>query len=127
MSRTINRIELLGRVGAGPEMRYTGNNTAVTRLRLATDRPSRDGESVTDWHTVICWGKLGEAVNTYVSKGDRLYVTGRLIYRSYENGKGEKRQQVEVHAQEAVFLDSRSGSAEVRDKDDSDADDQMPF
>ena len=127
MARTINRIELLGRVGVAPEMRYTGNDTAVTRLRLATDRPVKDGESVTDWHTVICWGKLGEAVNTYVSKGDRLYVTGRLIYRSYENGQGEKRQQVEVHTQEVVFLDSRSGSTEARGHEDSGTDGELPF
>ena len=74
MPRTINHIELLGRVGADPEMRYTPNGTAVTQVRVATDRPRQNGETDTDWHTVTCWAKLAEAVNKYVGKGDRLYV-----------------------------------------------------
>ena len=61
MARTINKVELLGRVGTDPEMRYTPNGTAVTNLRLATDRYRRDGEDATDWHTVIVWGKTAEA------------------------------------------------------------------
>ena len=125
MTRTINRIELLGRVGIEPEMRYTGNGTAVTRLRLATDRPTKNGEVETDWHTIICWGKLGEAVNGYVNKGNRVYVCGRLTYRSYEDDEGRKRQQTEVHAQEVVFLDSKHGTADA--DGDSEGSDDLPF
>ena len=55
MSRTVNKVELLGRVGAQPEMRYTPGGTAVTRLSLATDRRKQDGNSETDWHEVVCW------------------------------------------------------------------------
>ena len=69
MTRTINRVELLGRVGTDPEMKYTPGGTAVTRLRLATDRYRKNAEDATDWHTVVVWGKQGEAVNTYVGKG----------------------------------------------------------
>ena len=61
MARTINRVELLGRVGIDPEMTYTPNGVAVTRLRLATDRYRKNGEDATDWHTVVVWGKQGEA------------------------------------------------------------------
>ena len=57
MARTINRVELLGRVGKEPEMRYTSGGTAVTNLSLATDQPRKDGESTTDWHRVVCWAK----------------------------------------------------------------------
>lgn len=127
MARTINRIELLGRNGIEPEMRYTNNGTAVTRLRVATDRPPRNGETETDWHTIICWGKLGEAVNTYVGKGDRLYVSGSLRYRTYEDQEGQSRLHVEVHAQEVVFLDSRSGSAEGEEDEPAGQDDDLPF
>ena len=74
MARTINKVELLGRVGTDPEMKYTPNGTAVTQLRLATDRYRRDGEDTADWHNIVVWGKSGEAVNQYVQKGQRIYV-----------------------------------------------------
>ena len=109
MPRTINRVELLGRIGAEPEMRYTSNGTAVTNLSLATDRQRKDGESTTDWHRVVCWAKLAETINQYVAKGDRLYVTGRLVYDSYEGEDGQRRYYTEVHARDVVFLDSRNG------------------
>ena len=82
MAKTINKVELLGRVGADPEMRYTASGIAVTQVRLATDRHRRDGESETDWHTVVVWDKLGEATAEYVEKGQRMYVAGRLVQTS---------------------------------------------
>ena len=120
MPRTINRIELLGRVGADPEMRYTQSGTAVTQVRVATDRPRQNGETDTDWHAVTCWAKLAEAVNKYVGKGDRLYVNGRLVQNSYETQDGQRRHRAEVHAQEVVFLDSRNGGTRVAADDESD-------
>ena len=121
MAKTINRVELLGRVGKEPEMRYTSGGTAVTNLSLATDRPRKDGESTTDWHRVVCWAKLAETINQYVAKGDRLYVTGRLVYDSYEapstgSGQatdGQRRYYTEVHARDVVFLDSRNGQRDT--------------
>ena len=106
MARTINKVELLGRVGTDPEMKYTPNGTAVTNLRLATDRYRRDAEDATDWHTVIVWGKTAEAVNQYVTKGQRLYVAGRLVQNTWEGDDGQRRHRTEVHTQEVVFLDS---------------------
>ena len=110
MSRTVNKVELLGRVGAQPEMRYTPGGTAVTRISLATDRRRQDGSSETDWHDVVCWGMQAEAVNGYVEKGNRIYVAGRLLQNSWETEDGQKRRRTEVHAREVVFLDSRNGS-----------------
>ena len=110
MSKTINRVELLGRVGTDPEMRYAPSGTAVTQLRLATDRRRQDGAVEADWHTVTCWGKLAEAVSQYVHKGDRLYVAGRLAQNSYETQDGQRRHSTEIHAAEVVFLDSRNGA-----------------
>ena len=106
MAKTINRVELLGRVGADPEMRYTQGGTAVTQLRLATDRGRKNGEDATDWHTVVVWDKLGEAVAEYVEKGQRLYVAGRLVQSSWEGDDGQRRYRTEIHAQDVVFLDS---------------------
>jgi len=106
MAKTINKVELLGRVGNDPEMRYTASGIAVTQLRLATDRGRKNGEDVTDWHTVVVWDKLGEAVAQYVEKGQRLYVAGRLVQSSWEGDDGQRRYRNEVHAQDVVFLDS---------------------
>ena len=108
MARTINKVELLGRVGIEPEMRYTPGGTAVANIRLATDRYRRDAEDETDWHTVVVWNKLAEAVNDYVTKGQRLYVAGRLVHSSWEGDDGQRRYRTEVHAQDVVFLDSAS-------------------
>ena len=111
MAKTINKVELLGRVGADPEMRYTASGTAVTQLRLATDRVRKGGEAETDWHSVVVWDKLAEAVANYVEKGQRLYVAGRLAQNSWEGEDGQRRYRTEIHAQDVVFLDStRNGN-----------------
>ena len=119
MARTINKVELLGRVGTDPEMKYTPKGTAVTNLRLATDRYRRDGEGATDWHTVIVWGKTAEAVNNYVQKGQRVYVAGRLVQNTWENEDGQRRHRTEVHTQEVVFLDSNGNGASDDGGEDS--------
>ena len=124
MARTINKVELLGRVGTDPEMKYTPNGTAVTQLRLATDRYRRDGEDATDWHTVVVWGKTGEAVNQYVQKGQRIYVAGRLVQNSRETDDGQRRSRTEVHTQEVVFLDSNNGNG---NSGSDDGEEDSPF
>ena len=111
MTRTINRVDLLGRVGTDPEMRYTPAGTAVTQFRMATDRPRRNGEVETDWHSVTCWAQLAEIVNEHVGKGDRLYLTGRLAQNSWDGEDGQRRHRTEIHASEVVFLDSRNGES----------------
>ena len=122
MARTVNKVELLGRVGTDPEMQYTPNGTAVTKLRLATDRRSQDGETTADWHNIVVWGKSGEAVNNYVQKGQRIYIAGRLVQSSWEGDDGQRRYRTEIHASEVVFLDSRNGNG-----DDNGQDDASPF
>ena len=118
MSRTINRVELLGRVGADPEMRYSQSGTAITQFRVATDRRRQNGETEADWHSVVCWGKQAEAVAEYVRKGNRVYVAGSLAQNTFETEEGQRIHRTEIHAQEVVFLDSngngngRSGEQE---------------
>ena len=110
MARTINKVELLGRVGTDPEMTYTPGGTAVTKLRLATDRYRRDAEDETDWHNVVCWNGTAEAVNNYVAKGQRIYVAGRLVQNTWEGDDGQRRHRTEIHANEVVFLDGNNGN-----------------
>ena len=83
MAKTINKVELLGRVGSDPEMKYTASGVAVTQLRLATDRVRKGGEAETDWHSIVVWDKLADAVAQYVEKGQRIYVSGRLVQNSW--------------------------------------------
>ncbi len=128
MAKTINKVELLGRVGNDPEMRYTASGIAVTQLRLATDRGRKNGEDATDWHTVVVWDKLGEAVAQYVEKGQRLYVSGRLVQSSWEGDDGQRRYRTEVHAQDVVFLDSsRNGNGGYANAGANTQDDDLPF
>ena len=117
MSRTINRVELLGRVGADPEVRYSQSGTAVATLRLATDRRRQNGETEADWHSVVCWGKQAEAVAQYVKKGNRLFVAGSLAQNSYETEDGQRRHRTEIHAQEVVFLDSNGNGHTKREEE----------
>ena len=121
MARTINHVTLLGRVGAAPELRQTKSGTAVAQLRLATVRYSKsnDGQSETDWHSVVVWGKTAEAVARYVAKGDRVHVTGRLQQHSWQTDSGARRSRTEVHASEVIFLDSRNGRDERKEGGDS--------
>ena len=126
MARTINRVELLGRVGVEPEMRYTQSGTAVTKLRLATDRRRQNGETETDWHSIVAWGKTAEVVNQHVGKGDRVFVAGRISYSSYEGSDGQRRFRTEVHANEVIFLDSRNGNGKGAEVEQAESEDS-PF
>ncbi len=127
MARTINRVELLGRVGTEPELRYTQSGTAMAQLRLATDRRRQNGENSTDWHNVTAWGKTAEVVNEHVGKGDRIFVAGRLSYSSYEGSDGQRRFRTEIHAGEVIFLDSRgNGNGKGAEVEQTEAEDS-PF
>ena len=120
MSRTVNRVELLGRVGADPEMRQSEGGTPVTQFRMATDRRRQNGETEADWHSVVCWGRQAEAVAEYVRKGNRLYVSGSLAQNTFETEEGQRIHRTEVHAREVVFLDSNgNGNGRSGDRDEA--------
>ncbi|MYE38757.1 MAG: single-stranded DNA-binding protein [Chloroflexi bacterium] len=131
MAKTINKVELLGRVGSDPEMKYTASGIAVTQLRLATDRVRKGGEAETDWHSVVVWDKLADAVANYVEKGQRIYVAGRLVQNSWTADDGQRRYRTEIHAQDVVFLDSArngNGSGEHANTGaNTQTDDDLPF
>jgi single-strand DNA-binding protein len=110
----MNRVELLGRVGTVPDLKYAQNGTAVCQFRMATDRRRQNGQTEADWHSVVCFGKLAEAVAEYVQKGNRLFIAGSLAQNSYEREDGERVYRTEVHAQEAIFLDSNGNGGNGR-------------
>ena len=119
-NNTVNRIELIGSMGAMPEMRYTANGAPVTNFSLATNRIWRDqnGETckATDWHRVTTWGRLAEVVNQYMATGKRVRVIGRLEYQTWTDKEtGALRSRAVIVASQVLFLDydrAQSGLAE---------------
>ena len=114
MSRSVNKIILVGNVGRDPEVRTTQNGTKVAHLSLATNRyvPGDDGESRTDWHRLTLWSKLAQFAEDYVRTGSRVYVEGRLEYDSYERD-GVTIPTADVTVRELVLLSPRREEAPV--------------
>lgn len=115
MARSLNQVTLMGNLTRDPELRQTPNGQNVVSFSLALNRSYRDqsGEwqEATDYIDIVAWGPLAERVGQYLSKGRRCLVQGRLQSRSWEQD-GQKRNKVEVLANDVTFLDGRSGSDE---------------
>lgn len=109
----MNKVMLIGNVGADPEVRYVEQGVAVARLSLATTERGytlQNGTQVpdhTDWHNVILWRRLAEIVEQYVHKGDKLYVEGRLRYSSYDDRHGQRRFKTEIWADNIELFSQR--------------------
>ncbi len=116
MGRAINRVLLVGRLGGPPELRHTPTGRTVLRCRLATTEhwTGQDGreQERTDWHTVVVWGRRGEALARLLGKGLRVGIEGRLRSRQWQTPEGERRASVEVEATEVVLLDAPRGALE---------------
>lgn len=112
MARSLNQVTLMGNLTRDPELRQTPTGQNVTSFSLALNRSYKDqsGEwqEATDYIDIVCWGPLAERVAQYLSKGRRCLVQGRLQSRSWEQD-GQKRNKVEVLANDVTFLDSRGG------------------
>jgi len=112
MAEGLNRVILIGNLGQDPELRYTQSNQGVLSLRMATtesyfDTNTKERKERTEWHTVVVWGKRGEALNKILSKGSRIAVEGRLQTRSWEDKQGSKRYTTEVNAANVILLGGR--------------------
>ena len=109
----LNRVTLLGNLGADPELRMTQGGQAVLHLRLATSESYLDRNKVrqarTEWHRVSLWGNRAEALGKILAKGERVLVEGRLQTRSYDDKDGRKVYQTEVVATNVVLCGGRSG------------------
>lgn len=117
MARSLNKVMLIGNLGADPEARATPSGTKVVKISLATNRTFQDrtGEQQerTEWHRITFFGKLADIVEQYVSKGDRLYVEGRIEYSQTEDDKGGVKYWTDIVAQEMVMLGSVTGGPEM--------------
>ena len=112
MADGLNRVMLLGNLGADPELKMTGSGQAVLKMRLATTESYLDRNKVrqerTEWHSVVLWGKRAEALAKFLTKGSRLFIEGGLRTSSYDDKDGNKRYKTEVVASN-VILSGRGG------------------
>lgn len=111
---SLNKVMLIGNVGAEPEIKYVDQSTPVASIRLATSDPGytlANGTQVpeqTEWHTVILWRKQAEIVEKYVHKGDKLYIEGKIKTRTWDDRQGIKRYAVEIWASGIELLTPKS-------------------
>ncbi|XXT18605.1 single-stranded DNA-binding protein [Sorangium sp. So ce429] len=115
MAEGLNRVMLLGNLGADPELRFTQGGQAVLNLRLATTESYLDRDKVrkerTDWHNVVIWGKRAEALGKILSKGSSIFIEGSLRTSSYDDRDGNKRYKTEVIANNVLLTGGRGRGA----------------
>ena len=114
MARGVNKVILIGNLGADPEVKYMPSGDAVASLRIATSEAWKDkstGENVerTEWHRVVCFRRLGEIAGEYLKKGSKVYIEGKLQTRKWQGQDGQDRYTTEIVANEMQMLDSRGG------------------
>src|SRR5262245_13447353 len=111
----VNKVILIGNLGADPELRYTPGGQAVADIRLATNESWTDKngqkQERTEWHRVVMWGRPAEICKQYLTKGSRLYIEGRLQTRSWDDKDGNKKYMNEIVANDFMFLGGKGGGA----------------
>ena len=123
MSRSLNKVILIGNLGADPEVRSTNNGSRVATLSVATGRQwtgaGGEKQEKTDWHRVICWNNKGsssglaDVCEKYLKKGDKVYIEGRIEYRTWEDNNKQTRYVTEIIARELIMLGSKGAAAPV--------------
>ncbi len=111
MSRSLNKVMLIGNLGADPEVRSTSNGSRVATLSLATSRQwttqAGEKQEKTEWHRCVVWNAKGsglaDVVEKYLKKGDRVYVEGRIEYRTWQDKEGQKRYTTEINVRDLVI------------------------
>ena len=113
MAEGLNKVMLMGNLGADPELRVTSGGQSVLKLRLATSETYLDKNRVrqerTEWHSVVVWGKRAEALSKFLTKGSRLFIEGGLRTSSYDDKEGNKRYRTEVVANNIILAGSGGG------------------
>lgn len=117
MARGVNKVILIGNLGADPETRFMPSGGAVTNIRLATseswkDRQTGQQQERTEWHRVVFFNKLGEIAGEYLKKGSKVYVEGSIRTRKWQGQDGQDRYTTEIVANEMQMLDSRGGGGD---------------
>lgn len=114
MSRSVNKITLIGNVGRDPDIQQTKSGTKVAHFSLATNRRAPAGseeEEMTDWHRLTLWNRQAQFAEDYIRTGDRVYIEGRLEYDSYERD-GVVIPTAEITVREVVLLTSKGAAAD---------------
>jgi single-strand DNA-binding protein len=124
VSRSLNKVTLIGNLGSDPEVRSTTGGNRVATFSLATSRTWNDAsggkQEKTEWHRCVVWNSkastLADVVERYVKKGDKLYVEGRIEYRQWQDKDGQTKYSNEINVRELIMLGSpRGGGAEAGD------------
>lgn len=115
MARGINKVILVGNLGADPDTRYMPSGKAVTNIRIATseswkDKQTGDQQERTEWHSIVMYDKLGEIAAEYLRKGSQVYIEGKLRTRKWQDKEGKDRYTTEVIASEMQMLGGRGGA-----------------
>ena len=130
MSRGLNKVMIIGHLGRDPEMRYTPSGKPVCTFSVAVSRTwnSGDGErhSETEWFNIVAWGNLAETCKQHLSKGQLVYIEGRLQTRKWEDKEGQKHSSVEVVANEMTFLSDRREGGQNHDAAPAPGDEGAP-
>jgi len=113
---SVNKVILIGNLGADPEMRCAGNGDAICNLRLATseswmDKGTGEKKESTEWHRVVLYRKLAEVANRYLKKGSKIYIEGRIRSRRWQDKEGVERTSTEIEAVAMNMLDGKPASA----------------
>ena len=109
---SVNKVILVGNLGADPETRYMPNGDAVCNIRLATteswkDKASGERKEITEWHRVVFYRRLAEIVEKYLKKGSAVYIEGRIRTRKWQDKEGQDRYSTEIHADNMLMLGGR--------------------
>lgn len=130
MSRGLNKVQIIGHLGKEPEMRYTPSGKPVTTFSVAVSRSwnSADGErhSETEWFNVVAWGNLAEICKQYLTKGQQVYIEGRLQTRRWDDKEGVKHTSVEVVANEMMMLGDRKDHNSTQSSSESGTPENTP-
>ncbi len=128
---SVNKVVIVGHIGADPETRFTPSGTAVANFNLATNesRKSSEGEyrDHTEWHSCVLFGKRAEFAGEYLKKGQLVYLEGRLQTRSWEDDSGTKKYKTEVVGNEITMLGKKVGTGSVSQEGNDASDDDLPF
>jgi single-strand DNA-binding protein len=119
MSKSVNKVILVGNVGKDPEVRYSSTGTPVAKSSLATNEKFKDRndqwQERTEWHNIVAWQQSGRIVGEFVSKGSKLYIEGKVRTSCWEDAQsGERKCRTEIIAREIVLLDSWGSTSQER-------------
>jgi single-strand DNA-binding protein len=119
MARGVNKVILVGNLGADPDTKYTAGGAAITNIRVATseswrDKQTGENQERTEWHRVVFFGRLAEIAGEYLRKGSQVYIEGKLRTNKWQDQSGQDRYSTDIVADEMQMLGSREGGGVAR-------------